>query len=263
MTEIVLVRHGETFQNRHQVVQGQDPTYGRLTPEGMTQARALGQALAPEAFDTVYCSPLERAVLTLAGILEPRPGDRTLPLVFAPELKEINLSLYHGKTFEERNRDLGQLYRIQRPKGGENWEDVRQRAGEFVRNVIEPKAQEQGWNKVLVVAHGGVTRGILADFLGVSTEEAYDDGIEGPGLTQHNGCINRVWLNAQGQAERLLVNDTRHLQGTATHPGGIHGGYTYQREATSGTPQNPTPPDATPAQGSYLQAPGWVAQAAS
>ena len=50
---ITLVRHGETFQNRNHIVQGQHPNYGRLTPEGMRQAELLGQALIKRHFNRV------------------------------------------------------------------------------------------------------------------------------------------------------------------------------------------------------------------
>src|SRR3989338_3095044 len=101
MIRLTLVRHGETYQNFTRTVQGQDPTQGRLTERGVRQAELLGQALAQRPFDVAYCSTLERAVLTMAVILLQRPGERTLPLVFADELREINLGVLHGRSHNE------------------------------------------------------------------------------------------------------------------------------------------------------------------
>jgi broad specificity phosphatase PhoE len=60
MKRITLVRHGETFQNRYRMVQGSDPTQGRLTETGIRQAELLGRNLADRPFDKVYCSPRVR-----------------------------------------------------------------------------------------------------------------------------------------------------------------------------------------------------------
>ena len=101
MTRLTLVRHGETYQNFTHRVQGQDPTQGRLTAHGVRQAELLGQALAARHFDIGYCSTLERAVLTMGMLLLKRPGERTLPLVFAEELREIHLGILHGRSHDE------------------------------------------------------------------------------------------------------------------------------------------------------------------
>ena len=205
MTRLTLVRHGETYQNFSHMVQGQDPTQGRLTPRGVRQAELLGQALADWPFDIAYCSRLERAVLTMAMVLLKRPGERTLPLVFADELREINLGTLHGRSHDEwRAAISGDPMQFCAP-GGESWLDVQERVTRYLQQTILPAGHEH----ILVVAHGGVNRGLIASLLGFPMAQTW----EGPGLgaPQDNTCVNVLELNGNGELVSALVNDTRHL----------------------------------------------------
>ncbi len=68
MTEIVLIRHGETAWNRERRMQGQTDT--PLSEIGRAQAEALGQRMArhPKSFSAIYSSDLSRAYDTAAAI---------------------------------------------------------------------------------------------------------------------------------------------------------------------------------------------------
>ena len=141
---IALVRHGETFQNRGHVVQGQDPTYGRLTEAGIRQAALVGEALAQRPFDVVYCSPLERAVLTMGMILVPRPGDRTLPLVFADQLREIHQGMLHGRPHSERKAAMdGQALMTFQSPGLASWFALQTRGPRYFQQPILPSAHPE------------------------------------------------------------------------------------------------------------------------
>lgn len=204
-TRITLVRHGETHQNFSHVVQGQDPTQGRLTGRGMRQAELLGQALAGRTFDHAYCSTLERAVLTLSLILLARPGDRTVPLVFADELREIHLGVLHGRPHQDWRESITGDPMHYRPDGGESWLDVQDRAARYLQEQILPA----GHRDILIVAHGGVNRGLIASLLNFPMARTW----EGPGLgtPQDNTCVNLLELDDSGCVVQAVVNDTAHL----------------------------------------------------
>jgi alpha-ribazole phosphatase len=207
MIRITLVRHGETHNNRARVVQGQDPTQGKLTPKGLHQAQRLGERLASVPFEVVYCSPLERAVVTMAQILAARPGERTLPLLFPPDLREVNLGVLHGRPHTEWIAAIAGEPMAWRPAQGESWLDVQQRVTDHLRGAILPA----GHRNILIVAHGGVNRGLIASLTGISMAQAWEE--EGIGAPQENCCINQLDLDDAGQLVAATVNDTRHLAG--------------------------------------------------
>ena len=90
MTELLLVRHGETEDNVRQIMQGQ--THGRLTAHGRQQAEALAQQLSSKKIDVLVSSDLQRAIDTAVIIGAPHH----LPLVTTPLLRERALPSSKG-----------------------------------------------------------------------------------------------------------------------------------------------------------------------
>lgn len=214
MKRICLVRHGETYQNFSKVVQGSDPTQGRLTENGLRQAELLGRYLVARPFDMVYCSPLERAVLTMSHVMIARKGERTLPIAFPPQLKEVNLGNLHGKGHGEWRAAITGDPMEFAPEGGESWLDVRSRVTAYFREVVLAGPHKD----ILIVAHGGVNRGIISSLTGMSMGDAWQ-GV-GAGIPQDNTCINDLEIGYKGELVRAVVNDTTHLVGefpNATH----------------------------------------------
>ncbi|NIP73926.1 MAG: hypothetical protein GWO16_13270, partial [Gammaproteobacteria bacterium] len=83
-----------------------------------------------------YCSPLERAVLTMSWLLMPRAGDRTLPLLFPGELQEIHQGMLHGRPHTEWKAAMdGQDPMTFRSPGGENWLDVQNRVTRYFQDT--------------------------------------------------------------------------------------------------------------------------------
>ena len=206
MTELVLVRHGETHENRSRTLQGQDPRRGRLTAEGIAQAVAAGRALAGEHFDRCYCSPLERAVLTLARVLEARPGDGTVPLAFPEVLRESHMGALNGKTRDDwlaAADAFGDRLHFT-VEGGESWHGVQARVGRWLDETLRPIEDE----RVLIVAHGGVIRGLLTHLAGQPMAIDWAGLAGGPPVG--NGSICRVRLDG-GRVVEMTADDRRHL----------------------------------------------------
>lgn len=216
--EIVLVRHGRTFENESGTLQGQDPRRGRLTPLGMEQARAVGRALATEPFGRVYCSPLERAVLTMSLMLCERADPGTRPIGFDDDLREIHMGALHGASRADwlaAARRHGDPVTFT-PAGGESWAGLQARVAAWFERTIS--AEAAGFDApALVVAHGGVVRGILTALAGQPMAMGWAGIGDGPTLT--NGGISRVRLDANGHVVELLANDTRHLVGLDVEAG--------------------------------------------
>lgn len=70
LTELLLIRHGETDYNRQLRFQGHIDV--PLNPTGHAQALSLAERLSSEPLDAVVCSDLTRARETAAPLLERR-----------------------------------------------------------------------------------------------------------------------------------------------------------------------------------------------
>jgi len=58
VTRLIFVRHGETEENKAKIVQGQK--HGKLSEEGLEQAKKVAERLKDEKIDFIYSSDLDR-----------------------------------------------------------------------------------------------------------------------------------------------------------------------------------------------------------
>src|SRR3569623_193897 len=96
MTELLLVRHGETDWNAEGRLQGH--TDRPLNDHGRRQAKEVAERLAGEGADAIYASDLLRAKET-AEIVGERRG---VPVVVDADLREKNWGNWEGLTGDER-----------------------------------------------------------------------------------------------------------------------------------------------------------------
>jgi probable phosphoglycerate mutase len=151
MTEILLVRHGETVWNQQGRMQGQNDS--PLTPTGLHQARQLARRLAQVAFSALYSSDLGRAHQTARCI-----ADETGHEVIAEEgLRERNFGIFEGLTNAEiktRYPDDYELFAKRDPhyvmSGGESAAAFRER----VMATLERIARMHDAETIVVVSHG-------------------------------------------------------------------------------------------------------------
>lgn len=160
--EIFIVRHGQTDWNKEKRLQGSADI--RLNENGREVAIKTGIALSGTEIDIIYSSPLKRAYETACLIR----NSRNIQIITDPRLKELNFGCMEGKCYDELVNDstLGFRYFFDKPQlyfpseGGETLTHLICRAGEFMREVIEPL--ENTRTRVMIVAHAAINKGIMS-----------------------------------------------------------------------------------------------------
>lgn len=164
MLKIHLVRHGETAYN----AEGNKycgRTNVELTEKGTLQAKKLALLLKDTEFDTIYSSPLIRAHTT-AKIAVPNEE-----IHIDQRLIELDFGDWEGKTrseFIQENKTVWDNWN-QDPKSnpaggsGETAEELILRLDDFLNDLL--KKHKKG--NVLIVAHNGVNRFLMAHVLGL------------------------------------------------------------------------------------------------
>lgn len=157
---LALIRHGRTRANLDGLFQGQS-CWG-LDEVGETQADRLAEWYGP--LDTVYSSPLSRAVAT-AGRLNPDP-------VLTDGLMEIAFGEWEGLGREEIEATWADLARriyvdgedLARGRTGETWREATERVSATIDSLDTPAGEVTG-----VVFHGGVLRAYVGTVGGDAT----------------------------------------------------------------------------------------------
>jgi broad specificity phosphatase PhoE len=167
VTQLLLVRHGETDWNRERRFQGHaDPP---LNDAGRKQARELAETLAGEGIEAIYTSDLQRARET-AEILAARFGSEVVAL---RELREIDVGDWQGLTWpeiEERYPDGAARWH----RDGHGWDggETYDQLGERIVAALRVIAERHPGQRVLVVGHGGTVRASRAFVDGVAVAES-------------------------------------------------------------------------------------------
>jgi probable phosphoglycerate mutase len=148
MTTLYLVRHGETYDNERQIMQGQTP--GELNPTGIRQAEALGRQLADVHFDAIVASDLWRSIQTARIVAEPHG----MEVVTTPLLRERDWGSFTG-------RFIPDLQGIKPwPDDIETQQAMKDRAGQFLDFIRQTYPNQT----VLAVGHGIINKAIQAVF---------------------------------------------------------------------------------------------------
>lgn len=171
MTELWLVRHGQTDWNLEGRFQGQ--TDIPLNEEGISQARTLAAELNHEKqFDAVYSSDLKRAYRT-AEIITQGKG---LAIQVDTRLREVCQGEWEGMLFQ----DVVDSYRGEWDNRRTNPENTRPPGGESVAEVAarmmaaaDQIACEYPRGRVLVVSHGMALAALLCKSREIPISQVY------------------------------------------------------------------------------------------
>lgn len=186
---VFLIRHGETERHREKVFLGQ--TDVELSNEGRHQALNAGLEIADYKANTdrIYTSSLKRAVDTakiISTAVDIAAYGKQLEVKEEPAFMEMHLGDWEGKYIreikeafpEEYERRGKELLKYKVGNDAENYYDLQYRVMKRLYKILYEEAQieaETGQNRdVIIVAHIGVIRVILANLMGRTLEEALE-----------------------------------------------------------------------------------------
>ena len=179
MTEIILVRHGETEWNVEEIFRGRIDI--ELNETGIKQAELLAEYLSNVKIEAIYSSPLKRALKTAEMIA----NYHQLEVEIALGLIDFNYGKWQGLPHQEVRDKYKRLYTewINSPDqvtipGGESLNDVRKRAIGVVDEVI---AKYKG--TVVLVSHRVVNKVLICALLGLDNSHFWNIRQDTCGIT--------------------------------------------------------------------------------
>lgn len=201
MTQIILVRHGQTPWNKDKIFRGSRDI--PLNDTGREEARLAGEWLKGETIHAAFCSPLSRARDTGEAIAR----HHGLPVADLPGLSDLHYGDWEGLPLTEVKVKYADLYRqwetapqtVRFPRG-ETLDEVRDRALAAVEEAVRRHPEQT----VLLAAHRAVNKVLICAFIGLDNSHFWRIG-------QDTTAINR--FHRQGQTwQIMLINDTCHLR---------------------------------------------------
>ena len=208
MTEILLIRHGETAWNAVRKLQGHLDI--PLNEEGLRQAKALAAHLQNEKLDAIISSDLQRAMQTAAAIADLQ----NTSLQINPQLRERCFGDFEGKLYSElpelypeayaqwRSRDPDFHFPAKNDGSGNRGESIR----EFhhrTTSCIQHYAQLYAGKRIALIAHGGVLECAWREATGLPLNAERT-------VTIYNASINRFCFK-QGHLKLVQWGQIEHL----------------------------------------------------
>jgi len=190
MTETIvdLIRHGEPAGGRrYRGYNIDDP----LTEKGRSQMwNAVGDY---SEWDVIVTSPLQRCRVFAEAL-----GEKlNIPVIVEDNLKEVGFGSWEGKTPDELKANNAEEFDAfyadpvnARPEGAEPLDEFIQR----VVNVYDRVVETHTGKHLLVVAHAGVIRALIANAIDASPAGMYRIGVSNAGVSRitNEAAYNRL-----------------------------------------------------------------------
>jgi probable phosphoglycerate mutase len=201
MTQVLVVRHGETDWNREGRWQGQGGP--GLNDSGRAQAAQVAARLVRMRIDAIYTSDLARARETAAII-----GDVTgHSPVSERGLREVDNGDWRGLTRAEvRQRNPKGYARWLRGESGWNGGETYDQMHARVIATLDRLLASHRRGRIVLVSHGGAVRAIAAHAAGLpGHDRVHIDGARNCSLT--------TVVTVRRALRLVAFNDTGHLLG--------------------------------------------------
>jgi broad specificity phosphatase PhoE len=195
--KIFIIRHGQTDMNVQKLLAGHQDA--KLTKEGISQAKLLGERLKGLEIDRIFSSDLLRARDTTSYLSK----HLSAPIEFQEILRERTWGeLDLAPTSEYRRQlEISKLpYHKFKTQGGESVEEVVSRARAFLDSLFDQYAS----GTFLISGHHVINKALLLNLLKLSWENWST-------LDQNNTCLNELSRSKDGTWFADKINCTLHL----------------------------------------------------
>ncbi len=202
MVKFILIRHGRTTYNTTGRCQGQVDS--PLDELGVRQAAITAEHIAKSiSAAAIYASDLSRTRDTAA----PTAKRLGLPVHTSKALRELDCGTWENRLISDIKREEPDAFALrQRSLGtfrfpnGESFKDGYDRAFLYLSEL----AKKHDGETVLIFTHGGIIRGIVAAWSGISIERVQD-------VTPPKNTSITVAEYENGKIKLLSFNDVSHL----------------------------------------------------
>lgn len=190
--KLILVRHGETIENKLGILQGQ--THGKLTEKGVYQAKTLADYLISIDIDICFASDLLRTVDTAHIIVS---KNLSMKLIKDVRLRERCLGELQGKPIP--NNWTGMNYH----ESAEPMEKLIERVKSFIADIQLSHNEDT----ILIVSHGITLKAIISACLG------YNE-LQFGKIEELNNCSVSVLekTSKDSQFNLIDINNTSYIQ---------------------------------------------------
>ncbi|WP_214828398.1 histidine phosphatase family protein [Exiguobacterium algae] len=195
MTELCLVRHGQTDWNRQEIIQGREDN--PLNALGRRQAEESAAFLSQEEWDVIVASPLSRAVDTASYIAEACGMDNE-GIVLDERFIEREFGYASGKPVKGIYEAV-QADDRERIPGLESEDEMRSRVLEGMQHLVETHPGK----RIIVVCHSHAIKAALS-----AVDETYTFR-----HAMRNACSNYITYE-NGQFYVKAVNVADHITDT-------------------------------------------------
>ena len=210
MVKFIIVRHGFSLGNKEGRFTGQLDV--PLDEIGYAQAECAARYILDSfKIDVIYSSELSRAYDTAFPVAKALG----LEVNKRKRLNEVDVGLWHGKLFEDVGKEFPESYALYKVSpgifrfdGGESYAELRER----VVAEFEEIARENDGKTVLVAAHGGVIRSLVAAWLDIPLERITE-------VPRASNASISVAEYEGGKAKFTLIGYTDHLGDKTTEVG--------------------------------------------
>ncbi len=179
MTEMILARHGETEWNVGEIFRGRIDV--KLNETGIKQAQLLAEYLRDVKIESIYSSPLKRALRTAETIAH----CHQLEVEITPGLIDLDFGEWQGLSYQEVEGKYPRLYaewasqpdKVKIP-AGESLSDVRERAIGLIDVIIARYTET-----VVLVSHRVVNKVLICALLGLDNSHFWNIRQDTCGIT--------------------------------------------------------------------------------